>query len=722
MPVVRELITRFAFQGDTAKVQAFRASVEQTKASAVSAAGAFSGLNRMALGAAAALGLGGGGLVVLGKRAISAAADFQKPLIQAVAEAGSARTSFAERLGAMRKETLAFSNDWSIAATTVVGAFDEIGDQSVELYSKDFYNVAQAAAKLTKVLGVEMTSQIRPLIDLTRNFTGSLEDVQGTANALFAAQELGAGNLGEVQGGLSALGKSAKSTNQDMTGLLSVMIALGKQGLRGGEATMLMRRLLMAMGTKGGAAGPEMEGEIEEAGGAGKVSKVAAHLKELGVNATDAAGKFRPLPDIIAELSKALGSYNQQARMQFASELVGMRNADKLLAIFQDSGDAVKTYRAELEGSAGALDRATGEARTTALGKYNSEMNKFKNIAIDVGSIALPPLTEALKNLGAVVAAHKDEIAAFGGMAVQSFGGAVEWVTKYGKALEWAGGIWATVWIGGGVVSSFKALAPVVGAATTALSGLAAGFVAVGASAPVALALVAGEIGIIVAGIAAWYKDIQQLWAWYELHKVKQENDRRAALYHDSADANFLRLNAVKDLSRNIDRKTPGGWGKLSQEQRDSLMLRYNIGVDMYDIMQEAAIMLRPKAAGEQAAKAGTAAGKGWAEGVSKGVKEKSSVLKDSLGWLHPGFDAATMRQFQQFMGGRAFGDPRADYLGGILKGNGGPNVTNNANFHTIINGAGDPDAIADKVSRMQTDGMVRTFNILRIEPPVLMG
>ena len=209
-------------------------------------------------------------------------------------------------------------------------------------------------------------------------------------------------------------------------------------------------------------------------------SKASEALRSIGVSATDASGKVRPLDQIMLDVADKFQKMEDPAKKAALAQDIFGKSGINLIPMLSEGRDALSKYTATFDAASAA-----------AAGKFNDSLNQIARVIAGPFNQAvtamLPLITQIAQGLAAAI-------------------------TEFTKL---PGPVQAAVLVVAGLAAAFIALAPAITAIITigpALAGLAAGFAALGpivAGLGTVLAVVfTGPVGIaalvIAAGIAIY--------------------------------------------------------------------------------------------------------------------------------------------------------------------------------------------------------------------------
>jgi len=213
-------------------------------------------------------------------------------------------------------------------------------------------------------------------------------------------------------------------------------------------------------------------------------SKANEALKSIGISATDASGKVRPLDQIMLDVADKFQKMEDPAKKAALAQDIFGKSGINLIPMLSEGGAALSKYTATMT-TAGAA----------AAGKFNDSLNQ-------IARVIAGPFNQAVTAMLPLITQIAQGLA----VAITEF-------TKLPQPVQ------ATVLVVGGLAAAFIALAPAISAIiaigpalAAGLAGLAAGFAALGpivAGLGTVLAVVfTGPVGIaalvIAAGIAIY--------------------------------------------------------------------------------------------------------------------------------------------------------------------------------------------------------------------------
>jgi len=110
----------------------------------------------------------------------------------------------------------------------------------------------------------------------------------------------------------------------------------------------------------------------------------------LGVNIANARGEMRPLFDIVEDLRRSLGRFNQTKQLELMSQIFGKRGGNVMLALINQTTDALQRMRATIYDYDGAVDRMAGTMRDSLWGSWKAFVSVIQDVQIEIGTALVP--------------------------------------------------------------------------------------------------------------------------------------------------------------------------------------------------------------------------------------------------------------------------------------------------------------------------------------------
>ena len=317
----------------------------------------------------------------------------------------------------------------------------------------DLGEAAEIAANNLRVFGIE-TSKMASVADIL------------TATANGSAQ-----TLTDLAEGLKMAGPQAAAAGDSITNVSAALGVLANMGIRGSLAGTALRKAYSQFAN----------------------TKIQAKLKAMGIATTDANGNLRAMPDIMAEIAKAMASMPTAQRLGFAEEIFDLRGS---LAGLQLGGNIqqLDDFIKKLQSVNGVASKTAQEMDSGIGGAWRIFMSAVEGCQIAIGRIIGEALTPYMNKLSAVMTKVAEWIAAHKGVVIMAVK-IVAGMLAAGAALITLGLAFKAVAFAVGTLSTaFKILKVAVLAPIAAVKGLMAIFTA----------LKAVMIGVKIVALAMW--------------------------------------------------------------------------------------------------------------------------------------------------------------------------------------------------------------------------
>ena len=214
----------------------------------------------------------------------------------------------------------------------------------------------------------DMVTDTQSALNLSTEETSTLIDQMAkTASSSNTSVE----QLGDA---MLTIGATARDVSGGTTELNSVLGVLADNGIKGSEAGTHLRNILLKMN-------PD--------------TKAAAEAwDQLGVEAYDAEGNLRPLPDIFQELDKAMDGFTTQDRQKILSDMFKETDLASVNALLGTQAERWTELGAKIDDASGAAKNMA----ETQLDNLAGDVTKFSS-ALEGAKIMLSDqLTPTLRN------------------------------------------------------------------------------------------------------------------------------------------------------------------------------------------------------------------------------------------------------------------------------------------------------------------------------------
>lgn len=247
-------------------------------------------------------------------------ADFERALSTIRASANPT----AQQLDLIRQAALKMSQATGIAPTAIAQSFSELlkAGMSVE---QVLSGAGEAAVKFARVGELETAEAAITMADAMKVFARDGLSAAQITDILSGAADSSSVSIRQITEAFQQTSASAGLAGQSLIDTASAIAILGNEGIKGSDAgTSLKTALLRLMNP---------------------TKEAAAVMQQYGIEARNADGSLKTLPEIAEQLRVALGGLNDQAKQQAIAEIFGsdaMRTGAILLKYGADGFNAVK--------------------------------------------------------------------------------------------------------------------------------------------------------------------------------------------------------------------------------------------------------------------------------------------------------------------------------------------------------------------------------------------
>ena len=368
-------------------------------------------------------------------------------------------TALAEKLG---RET-------SFTAKEVAAGMTALGRMGFK--PQEIEAAIPAVLNLSRATGTDLSEAAEIASNNMRVFGINTAQMSNVADILTATANGSAQTLGDLGEALKMAGPQAAAAGDDIVNVAGSLGILANMGIRGSMAGTALRKAYSQFAK----------------------TKVQSKLKEIGIATTDANGNLRAMPDIMADIAKAMAKMPTAKRLAFAEEIFDLRGS---LAGLQLGGniEQLEAFIQKLKGVDGAAALTAKEMDSGIGGSIRRFKSAMEGVQIAVGRVisdALAPyierISKVLTRMAEWVAKHKEVVL----LVVKVIAG----VAALGAALVIAGLAFKAMALAVGTLSTlFTVLKVTVLAPIAAVKGLIAIFTF----------LKAVMIGVKVVAIAMW--------------------------------------------------------------------------------------------------------------------------------------------------------------------------------------------------------------------------
>jgi len=163
------------------------------------------------------------------------------------------------------------------------------------------------------------------------------------------------------------------------------------------EQTAAMTGLLGNVGIKGSSAGTTLRSMLTRL--SAPAGEAATALKELGIQTRDSEGNMRNITDIVGDLGKATKRMGSGQRLEILKTLFGEEPAAGIAELLSQGADGIRNYTTEIQNSGGVSERVAKQMGANAKGNFKQWKSAIEDLAITVGDVFLPTLSNAVQSL-----------------------------------------------------------------------------------------------------------------------------------------------------------------------------------------------------------------------------------------------------------------------------------------------------------------------------------
>ena len=307
--------------------------------------------------------------------------EFQDQVIKTTALLNGNSKS-ADRLG---KSSQNLATKWGISGV-------KIRDAQMELIKKGFtanqvMGAMPSILKATVASGddfvhvMDTSSSVMAQFGLMSKSTGKMlkNTDRVTSALLYSANETAAGfnDIGEA---MKNVGAMAHTNNQSI------------------EDTAILLGLLSNAGIKGGMAGTYLSNILKDLNGRTKNTKKA--MKQLGIEAFDAHGKMKPLPEVLKQINEKTKGMTDQQKYAALSAIFSTRSMKGLLPLLSQMGPEYDRLAEGIKKAGDYQDKVAKKMATSAKYQFQKFIESARVVGEKFGKEIVPYLTSGMKKVG----------------------------------------------------------------------------------------------------------------------------------------------------------------------------------------------------------------------------------------------------------------------------------------------------------------------------------
>lgn len=246
--------------------------------------------------------------------------------------------------------------------------------------------------------GFDLATAIIEIVGDPDKFNAALKD----------ADKKGAGFVKKMGAGFGALAKIAIPA-----GIIGTIGMLAKQALDAGEQINLMSQRtgvsaenLTRLTYAGGLSGVTIETVSSAMGklarqmvkGEDEMGKGSKALQRMGISATDAKGKLRPIMDVVLDVSEAFKKMDGPQRLSASMEIFGREGGQKMIDVLAMGRDELKKLMDESDRVGYTMSTKTAQQLDT-FGDYIDRANLRMQAMARVATVTLMPAIEQIGSM-----------------------------------------------------------------------------------------------------------------------------------------------------------------------------------------------------------------------------------------------------------------------------------------------------------------------------------
>ena len=352
----------------------------------------------------------------------------------------------------MKQEIIKLSNESGVAVKDFNEALYNSVSAGVE--SGKAIEFTGRMAKLAKG-GFTDTSKAVDVVTTVLNSYGlEAEEAERVADKLITTQNLGKTTVDQLASSMGKVIPTAKGLNVDFSNVSATMAVLTKNGISTAEATTYYNSMLNELGKSGTNA-----------------DKVLRKVAKKGF--ADLVKEGKPVPEIL----KILAGEAKKTGKSLADMFGSSEAAKAAQVIMKDGGVEYNEILKQMEGSAGATQKAFETMDSTPLENIKKSLNRLKNAGIEIGQVLLPVVGKGVEKIAELTKK-------FSALSPEQ----KEMIVKTGLIVAAIGPL---LTVTGKLISGFAM-------AKTAVVGISSAISSAGG----AMTLLTGPVGLAIAGIA----------------------------------------------------------------------------------------------------------------------------------------------------------------------------------------------------------------------------
>jgi len=217
------------------------------------------------------------------------------------------------------------------------------------------------------------------LVSNTLNtFKLKAKDAATVANVLANAANVSSADVSDMAQSLAMVSNVAAGAGASVQETAAMLAELSNAGMKGSDAGTSLKTMLLSLQAPS--------------------STASQGLKSLGVSAFNAAGKARPIRDVLADLDKKFRGLTDQKRAKLMKNIFGTDAFRAARVVFGNGSKALDDYVKKV-GKAGAAQKLANSASKGLMGTIKTGIALIKSFGQQLYRVLSPIVNKALKPL-----------------------------------------------------------------------------------------------------------------------------------------------------------------------------------------------------------------------------------------------------------------------------------------------------------------------------------
>ncbi len=305
---------------------------------------------------------------------------------------------------------------------------------------------------------IEMARNGASIGDIKKQFpaiaqaaTAAGADIKATAGVVQEAMNIWGKSLDSPQQAAAILVQTANASNASVEDMQQALATVGGSANQAGISLQVISEsigLITNRGFNAAQASMDLNHAILQMMAPSKVASDA--MNSLGVSFTDAQGKMKKFPTILAELNQALDKLNPAEKSQKLKAIFGTSGMSAIIPLLDAVKNKTNDAKVSWDAYAREQEKAAGSTKKSEATLKNQSAEMQKNVGSSIEQLG--GNWESLRNKSMKSAQ------AINGSMIQSANQAMQWATDSNSAIAQ-------------ITRGFIGLSPGIGASTVALGG-----------------------------------------------------------------------------------------------------------------------------------------------------------------------------------------------------------------------------------------------------------